>query len=128
MGSGAGTGAVATGARRAQGITLPRIGKSAMRLCRTRQQMKRPALRCAREAGRRGAMFRAEHECVAYLILLQVIRDELGHLEHRHLALAAEDGAELFVRVDQAPVDGILKFVLLDVVPDLLGDFGARQR
>ena len=31
------------------------------------QQMKRPALRCAREAGRRGAMFRAEHEWVFYL-------------------------------------------------------------
>ena len=60
--------------------------------------------------------------------LLQMIRYELRHLEHRHLALAAEHSAELVVGVDQPSVHGILQAVLLDVVPDLLRDFGARQR
>src|SRR5437660_6047290 len=55
--------------------------------------------------------------------LLEVVRDQFGHLEHRYLPFAAEDLTQLVVSVDQAPVDGILKLVLLDVVPNLLGDF-----
>jgi hypothetical protein len=45
--------------------------------------------------------------------LLQVIRDELGHLEHRYLALAAEHGLQLFVGIDETTIDRILQFVLL---------------
>ena len=60
--------------------------------------------------------------------LLEMIRDELGHLEHRHLLLAAEHRAQLLVGVDEAPIDGVLQLVLLDVVPDLLGDIGAGHR
>src|ERR1700687_3201349 len=60
--------------------------------------------------------------------LLEVVGDQLGHFEHRHLTLAAENLFQFFVGVDQAPVDRVLQLVLLDVVPDLLGDFGARQR
>lgn len=32
--------------------------------------------------------------------LLEVARDELGHLEHAHLLFAAEDGLQAFVRID----------------------------
>src|SRR5207253_10699519 len=60
--------------------------------------------------------------------LLEMIRNELRHLEHRNLALAAEYGAELVVGVDESLVDGILKPVLLDVVPDLLRHFSAGKR
>jgi hypothetical protein len=57
-----------------------------------------------------------------------MIRDELRHFEHRHFALAAEHRPELLVGIDEAPIDRVLQLVLLDVVPDLLGDFGARHR
>jgi hypothetical protein len=32
--------------------------------------------------------------------LLEMARDELGHLEHAHLLFAAEDGLQAFVRID----------------------------
>src|SRR5262249_42726594 len=60
--------------------------------------------------------------------LLEVVRDQLGHLEHRNLPLAAKYLPELLVCIDQTLVDRVLQLVLLDVVPNLLGDFGARQR
>src|SRR5712691_10887480 len=55
-------------------------------------------------------------------------RNQLGHLEHRYLLLAAKNLPQLFVGIDQAPVDRVLQLVLLDVVPDFLGDFSAWQR
>ena len=58
--------------------------------------------------------------------LLQVLGDELGHLEHRDGLLAAENFAQLVVGVDVAAVDLVLEAVLLDVGPELAGDFGAR--
>ena len=45
-----------------------------------------------------------------------MIGNELRHLEHRYLALAAEYRAELVISVNQPPVDSILQLVLLDVV------------
>jgi len=57
-----------------------------------------------------------------------LLRHQLGHLEHRNLLLAAEHRLQLFVGIDQALVDRVLQLVLLDVIPDLLRDFGARQR
>ena len=59
--------------------------------------------------------------------LLEVVRYELGHFEHRHLLLAAENLLEPIVGIDQAPVDRVLKLVLLDVRPDLARDLGARR-
>src|SRR5262249_41211371 len=60
--------------------------------------------------------------------LFQVPADQLGHLEHRDRALAAEDRLELVVGVDHALVLLVLEAVALDVAPDLLGDLGARHR
>ena len=60
--------------------------------------------------------------------LLQVLRNQFGHFKHRNDLLAVEHGSELFVGIDHAPIDGVLQLVLLDVVPKLLGDFGARHR
>lgn len=59
--------------------------------------------------------------------LLDVLRDELRHLEHRDLLLAAEDSLEGVIRVDVGPLLLVLEFVLLDVVPKLFGDFAARD-
>src|SRR4051812_13803156 len=56
-----------------------------------------------------------------------VLRDELGHLEHRHLGLAIEDLLQVGIGVDVALVLLVLEAVLLDVDPQLLGDFGARH-
>ena len=55
-------------------------------------------------------------------------RDELGHLEHGDGLLAAKDGLEGVGGVDVRLLLGILKVVLLDVVPEFLGHFAARQR
>jgi hypothetical protein len=57
-----------------------------------------------------------------------VARDELGHLEHADLGLAAEDGLEGGIGVDHLPVLLVLETVLLDVVPELLGELRAGQR
>ena len=55
-------------------------------------------------------------------------RDELGHLEHGDLGLAAEDGLKERVGVDVAPVLGVLETVFLDVVPDFFGELAAGDR
>src|SRR5512132_995394 len=60
--------------------------------------------------------------------LLDVLVDELGHLEHRHLALATKHWAELVVGVDHATFLLILEAVSLDVAPELLRDLGAGYR
>src|SRR5687767_14411527 len=51
--------------------------------------------------------------------------DQLRHLEHRDLLLAAEDGAEPVVGVDHATLLRILEPVALDVLPQLLRDLSA---
>src|SRR5687767_10510388 len=60
--------------------------------------------------------------------LLEMLRDELRHLEHADLPLASEDRAELVVRVDHGAFLRVLKLVLLDIRPELLRHLGARQR
>src|SRR5215831_6180841 len=60
--------------------------------------------------------------------LLEVLVHQLRHVEHGHLRLAAEDGLELIVGVDHAAILRVLQVVLLDVLPELLGDLGARHR
>jgi hypothetical protein len=59
---------------------------------------------------------------------LQVTRNELGHLEHRNSLFTVEDGLELVVGVDLGSHLGVLKLVLLDVVPKLLGKVSPGQR
>src|SRR5918996_2385072 len=54
--------------------------------------------------------------------------DQLRHLEHRDLPLAAEDRAQAIVGVDHAPLLLILEPVALDVLPQLLRDLRAWHR
>src|SRR6185437_7608092 len=60
--------------------------------------------------------------------LLDVLVDELGHLEHRNLALAAEDRLELVIGVDHPTLLRVLQVVALDVRPELFRDLRARHR
>jgi hypothetical protein len=48
--------------------------------------------------------------------------DQFGHLEHADLAFAVEDRLERIVRIDHGPLFLILATVLLDVVPEFLGE------
>src|ERR1700704_58818 len=57
----------------------------------------------------------------------EVLVDEPCHLEHGDLS-AAEDRTEVLVGVDHAAILRILKTFPLDVLPEFLGDFGARHR
>src|SRR5262245_39861347 len=54
--------------------------------------------------------------------LLQVLAHQLGHREHVHGRLAAEDRLQLVIGVDLPLVLLVLQTVLLDVSPQLLGD------
>ena len=60
--------------------------------------------------------------------LLHVCRDEFRHLEHADLLLAAENGFECVISIDERLFLGILKVVLLDVVPEVLCHLAAWQR
>jgi hypothetical protein len=87
-----------------------------------------PHLRCETEPpipGRSGRLGRQPGRCE--LGLLDVLVHQLRHLEHRYLALAAEDRLELGVGVDHPAVLRVLQLVLLDVVPHLLRELGAGQ-
>ncbi len=55
-------------------------------------------------------------------------RDELGHLEHGDLGLAAENGLKERVGVDVAPVLSVLETVFFNVVPDFFGELTAGDR
>ncbi len=59
---------------------------------------------------------------------LHVPGDELGHLEHGHLLLAAEHRLQRIVGIDHGPLLGVLQLVLLDVVPERLCQGAAGQR
>src|SRR5436190_20611872 len=80
----------------------------------------------ARKARPRGRASRARGDgpCLG----LQVLVHKLGHLEHVDDGLTAEHGLEVLVGLDVPPVLGVLQLVLLDVGPQLLGDFGPRNR
>jgi len=54
-----------------------------------------------------------------------MLRDELGHLEHAHLALAVKYRPEFVVSIDPSSFLLVLTTVLLDVVPELFGKLGA---
>ena len=60
--------------------------------------------------------------------LADMSRDEFGHLEHADLALAVEDRPERIVRVNHRSLFLILTSVLLDVVPEFLGELGTGNR
>ena len=61
-------------------------------------------------------------------MLLQVPGDQFGHLEHADLLLAIEDDLQCGIRVDEGLLLGVLELVFLDVIPELLGEFGPGQR
>src|SRR3954465_2001389 len=69
-----------------------------------------------------------EPSAMAGVVLLEVLAHQLGHLEHVDRRLAAEHGLQRVVGLDHALVLLVLEAVLLDVRPELLGDFGARHR
>jgi len=54
-------------------------------------------------------------------------RDEFGHLEHTYLTLAVKDRSERIVRIDLRPLLFVLKTVFLNIVPELLRQFGTRK-
>ena len=54
--------------------------------------------------------------------------DEFRHLEHAYLALAIEYRPERVVSVDHGSLLFVLTTVLLDIVPELLGQLGTWQR
>lgn len=60
--------------------------------------------------------------------LLQVLVNELGHLEHGDLSFAAKNCFQCIVGIDHALVFAVLKTVLLDVSPDFLNNVGTRHR
>jgi hypothetical protein len=60
------------------------------------------------------------------LPLFQVLVDRLGHLKHVQF-LTAKDRLQLIVGQDFSFVLWILKFVLLNVRPNLFCDFSSRQ-
>ena len=53
--------------------------------------------------------------------------DQFGHFEHRNLVFA-KNWAQLIVSINVATVFRVLKVVLFNVVLELFGDFGTRQR
>ncbi len=53
--------------------------------------------------------------------------NKLGHLKHADLRLTTENGGELVIRIDHALVLFVLESMRLDIVPQLLSDFGARH-
>ena len=61
-------------------------------------------------------------------LLFQMPRNVFRHLEHCNLFLASKNSFEGIVSIDQRLFLCVLKFVLLDVLPDLLGHFATRKR
>ena len=85
------------------------------------QGMQRGTKNCA-------GIFPAKGGTLAGALLEDMARDEFRHLEHAHLFLAIEDGLEGVVGIDQGLFLFVLKFVFLDVIPELLGEFAAWER
>jgi hypothetical protein len=50
-----------------------------------------------------------------------VTRDQPRHLEHGHARLAIEDDLQCIIRINLRPLLLILKFILLDIVPEFFG-------
>lgn len=84
--------------------------------------MASPAVRTDNFLGARGA------GCFRKSNLTDMSGDEFRHLEHADLALAVKYGPEGVIRVDLRSLFLVLKTVLLDVVPELFGELGTRQR
>src|SRR5688500_15350926 len=57
-----------------------------------------------------------------------MLADQLRHLEHADRLLAGEHRLQLLVSIDVPLVLRILEAIALDVGPELLGHFSARQR
>jgi hypothetical protein len=74
---------------------------------------------------------RGSHSAVSYALgnlrtLFQVLVDRFGHLKHVQF-LTAKDRLQLIVGQDFSFVLWILKFMLLNVRPNLFCDFSSRQ-
>ena len=55
-------------------------------------------------------------------------RNVFRHLEHGNLFLTSKDSFEGIVSIDQRLFLCVLKFVFLDVIPYLFGQFATRKR
>jgi len=61
-------------------------------------------------------------------LLRQMSGNQLGHLKHADLLFAVENCLQCVVRIDEGFLLGVLKLVLLDVFPKLLGKLSTRKR
>src|SRR5664280_1771090 len=57
-----------------------------------------------------------------------VTGNQLGHFEHADLGLAVKHGLQLVISIDLGLYLLVLQTVLLDVIPQFLGELGAGQR
>jgi hypothetical protein len=58
---------------------------------------------------------------------LYVTGNELGHLKHRDRLFTVEHEFQVVVSINLSPDLRILKFVLFDIIPKLLGQLSARE-
>ena len=56
------------------------------------------------------------------------LKAQLCHLEHGDALLAIKHGLQRIIGIDLRSLLGVLELVLLDVVPELFGEFTARKR
>jgi hypothetical protein len=61
-------------------------------------------------------------------ISFEMSRYQLGHFKHGHLFFATKDNFQFGISIDHAAICGILKIMLLDVVPHLFGNFSPGNR
>ena len=96
----------------------------ALRKSRVDQSQRSPTNSVARQIAHRNRLGIS----LTGILLNEVAGDELRHLEHAHALLTVENRLQQIVSVDLGLLLRILKLVLLDVVPQLLGQIRARER
>ncbi len=60
--------------------------------------------------------------------LLDMNGDQLGHLEHRYLLFSSENHFQSSIGIDEGLFLFVLKFVFLDVIPELLSELATGDR
>ena len=60
-------------------------------------------------------------------LLLHMLAYHFGKFKHRDLAFSAKHYFQLLISIDHTLVLLVLKFVLLDVVPDFFDDLSSRH-
>src|SRR3989338_6900446 len=58
---------------------------------------------------------------------IYVSRNKFGHFKHANLFFTVEDGFERIICIDESSLLLILESVLLDILPELLGEFCAWE-